>query len=84
MDKVYVLTLIDVSDGVQLTNKVEVYANYDKAKLRFDIEIQEYLDDNDFSGYIINKSENDFSVYKKYEYMRNHIEIHIIEKYIIK
>lgn len=84
MDKVYVLTLIDVSDGVQLTNKVEVYTNYDKAKQIFDAEVNAYYENNDFTGYIINKSENDFSVYKEHEYLRDHIEIRIIEKYIIK
>lgn len=84
MDKIYVLTIEDVDDGVFLTNKIEVYANYDKVKQIFDAEINEYFKNNDFADYIINKSENDFSVYKEYEYLRDHIEIHIKECNIIK
>lgn len=84
MGKVYVLTIQNVSDGTSLVDTLDVYANYDKAKQRFDTEVKEYLDDNDFSNYIVDKSENDFSVYEEYEYLRNHIEIHIKECNIIE
>ena len=83
MDKVYVLTIEDVDDGISLTNEIEVYADYNKAKQKFDLIVKEYLDHNDFSNYVINKSERDFSVYREYEYTRHHIEIHIIENNII-
>lgn len=84
MDKVYVLTLIDVSDGVQLTNKVEVYANYDKAKRIFDAEVKEYIDNNDFSDYNIIKSDNEFITIHKEEQHNDFIEILLTETNIIE
>lgn len=84
MDKVYVLTLIDVSDGVQLTNKVEVYANYDKAKQIFDAEVNEYYKNNDFTDYNIVKSDNEFIAIHKEEQYNDFIKILLTETNIIK
>ena len=84
MDKVYILTIEDIDDGVSLINKIEVYADYNKAKQVFDAEVKTYLEKNDFTEYVINKEENDFSVYIEHEYLLNHVEIHITEQQIIK
>ena len=84
MDKVYVLTLIDVSDGVQLTNKVEVYNNYNKAKQIFDTEVKEYMDNNDFSDYNIVKSDNEFIAIHKEEQYNDYVKILLTETNIIK
>jgi hypothetical protein len=84
MDKVYVLTLIDVSDGVQLTNKVEVYANYDKAKQIFDAEINTYYAYNDFTNYNVVKSDNEFFAIHKEEQHNDYVKIDLIETNIIK
>lgn len=84
MDKVYVLTLTDVSDGILLVDTLDVYANYDKAKHKFDNIVKIYLDNNNFFNYHIEKTEDNFVAYLKDNYLRDHIEIHIIEKDIIK
>lgn len=84
MDKVYVLTLIDVSDGVQLTNKVEVYKDKNKAKRIFDIEINEYYKNNDFADYNIVKSDNEFIAIHKEEQYNDYVKILLIETNIIK
>lgn len=77
MDKVYVLTIEDVSDGTKTVNNLDVYSDYDKAKRQFDLEVKECMNDNDFSDYHIYKSDNDFTVYKDDNYLKDHIEIHI-------
>ena len=84
MDKVYVLTLIDVSDGVQLTNKVEVYANYDKAKQIFDAEINAYYVYNDFTNYNVVKSDNEFIAIHKEKQHNDYVKIDLTETNIIK
>ena len=83
MDKVYILTIEDVSDGTKLTDTLDVYANYDKAKQRFDLEVKDYINNNDFSNYCVNKSDNDFTAYEDGNYLEEHIEIHIKECNII-
>lgn len=84
MDKVYVLTLIDVSDGVQLTNKVEVYANYDKAKQIFNAEINAYYEYNDLTNYNVVKSNNEFIAIHKEEQYNDYVKILLTETNIIK
>ena len=84
MDKVYVLTLIDVSDSVILVDRVEVYANYNKAKLIFDAEINTYYAYNDFTNYNIVKSDNEFIVIHKEEQYNDYVKILLTETNIIK
>lgn len=84
MDKVYVLTLTDVSDGVQLTNKVEVYDNYNKAKQIFDAEVKTYYEHNCFIDYNIVKSENKFIAIHKEEQYNDFVKIILTETNIIK
>lgn len=84
MGKVYVLTIRDVSDGVFSTDTLDVYANYDKAKHKFDDVVKDYLDNNDFFNYHMEKTEDNFVVYLKDNYLREHIEIHIKECNIIE
>lgn len=83
MDKVYVLTVVDVSGGTELTNKIEAYIDYKKVKQQFDLEVKEYMNDNDFSNYHVHKSDNDFIAYEDGNYLEDHIEIHIKECNII-
>lgn len=83
MDKVYVLTVVDVSGGTELTNKIEAYIDYKKAKQQFDLEVKEYINDNDFSNYHVHKSDNDFTAYEDGNYLEDHIEIHIKECNVI-
>lgn len=83
MDKVYVLTIEDVSDGTKLVDKLDVYSDYNKAKQRFDLEVKAYMNGNDFSNYTIHKSNNDFTVYEEDNYSKEHIEIHIKECNVI-
>ena len=83
MDKVYVLTVVDVSDNTTLTDTLDVYANYDKAKHKFDDIVKDYLNNNDFYNYHINRTKDDFVVYLKGSYSHDHIEIHIRECNII-
>lgn len=84
MDKVYVLTIQDVSDGTFLVDELDVYANYDKAKHKFDDVVKDYLDNNDFFNYHMEKNEDNFVVYLKDNYLHDHIEIHIKECNIIE
>ena len=83
MDKVYVLTVVDISDGKELVNRMEAYSDYRKAKRQFDLEVKEYMDDNDFSNYHVHKSDNNFTAYEDGNYLKEHIEIHIKECNII-
>ena len=83
MDKVYVLTIVDVSGGTLLVDKIEVYCDYKKAKRQFDLEVKEYINNNDFSCYHVHKSDNDFTAYEDDNYLNEHIEIHIKECNII-
>lgn len=84
MGKVYVLTVQDVSDGTFLVDTLDVYANYDKAKRNFDNVVKDYLDNNDFFNYHMEKNEDNFVVYLKDNYLHDHIEIHIKECNIIE
>lgn len=83
MNTVYVLTIEDISGGTELTNKIEVYSNYKKAKQQFDLKVKAYINDNDFSNYYLEKSNNDFIAYENGNYLEEHIEIHIKECNII-
>lgn len=83
MNKVYVLTLIDVSDGVQLTNKVEVYNNYNKAKQIFKKEVDSYYENNDLTNYNIVKSDNEFIAIHKEEQHNDFVKILLTETNII-
>ena len=83
MDKVYVLTVEDVSNGTKIVDNLDVYSDYNKAKQRFDLEVKEYMNNNDFSNYHIHKSDNDFTTYEDGNYLEEHIEIHIKELNII-
>ena len=83
MDKVYVLTIVDVSGGTELVNELEVYADYNKAKQKFDLEVKDYIDNNDFNNGHLHKSDNDFTAYEDGNYLEEHIEIHIKECNII-
>lgn len=84
MGKVYVLTIQDVSDGTFLVDTLDVYANYDKAKHKFDDVVKDYLDNNDFFNYHMEHTEDNFVVYLKDNYSHDHIEIHIKECNIIE
>lgn len=83
MDKVYVLTVVDVSYGTELVNELEVYADYNEAKRKFDLEVEDYTNNNDFNNSRIHKSDNDFTAYEDGNYLEEHIEIHIKECNII-
>lgn len=83
MDKVYVLTMEDVSDGTKIVDNLDVYSDYNKAKQRFDLEVKKYLDNNDFFNYHMERTEDNFVVYLKDNYLHDHIEIHIKECNII-
>ena len=84
MDKVYVLTMEDVSDGTKIVDNLDVYSDYNKAKQRFDLEVKEYMNNNDFFNYYMEKTEDNFVVYLKDNYSHDHIEIHIKECNIIE
>ena len=84
MNKVYVLTIEDVSDGTKIVDNLDIYADYSKAKQRFDSEVKEYLGDNDFFNYNVEHTTEHFVAYLKDNYSHDHIEIHIKECNIIK
>jgi hypothetical protein len=83
MDKVYVLTLTDVSDGVLLVDKVEIYKDKDKAKRIFDAEINSYYENNDFTNYNVVKSDDEFIAIHKEEQYNDFIKILLTETNII-
>ena len=83
MDKVYVLTIHDVTDGTVLVDFIEAYKDFEKASIRFEQEVKEYLQNNDFTDYIINRTNTMFQVYKNGDYYFEHVEINIKELNII-
>ena len=84
MDKVYVLTIEDVSEGTMIVDTLDVYANYNKAKHEFNIVVKNYLDNNDFSNYHIERTEDSFVVYLKDKCLSDYINIYIKERNVIK
>ena len=84
MDKVYVLTIEDTSGATLLVNKMEAYSDYCKAKRQFDLEVKEYMDNNDFTNYNVVKSDNEFVAIHKEEQHNDFIEILLTETNIIK
>lgn len=83
MDKVYVLTLIDVSDGVSLIDRVKAYRDKNKAKILFDAEVNAYYENNDFTNYNIIKSDNEFIAIHKEEQYNDYVKILLTETNII-
>ena len=78
MDKVYVLTIRDVSDGIVLTDSIEVYKDFNKAKENYDDAKSNYDDAGFHFNEDINPKNNFFSYYK-YNSIENYIEIRLIE-----